>query len=164
MRKRENFLKDRWAAICRTLHEFKYWFLEASLHEPLKLPKEADRNPTETPHRKFKELQSSVFPCDRCKNPARSVQYQCNDCDQGYCANCWPRTQRRGAHLSEQPSDPMCDTTVLVQEDEILETPRPVVSSYSDASPRQTSTGYIPLRHIEEGGFSFSLDNSAWLA
>ena len=155
-------IKDLWNSICAILKEFKYWFVEASLHKPLKLPKESDqnsdaKNPPSSPHRTFKEVQVSSFPCDRCKNPARSVTYQCTDCDQGYCKACFPRTLKRGARLEvsdKQPWDPGHQVLELGS----METLRHSATSSLHVSPKHTPTGYAPLQHIEEGNFSFSLD------
>ena len=154
-------IKDLWNSICAILQEFKYWFVEGSLHEPLKLPKESEqnsdaKNPTSSHHGTFKEVQFSSFPCDRCRDPTIPIKYQCIDCDQGYCTTCFPRTLKRGARLevsSEQPWDLRQHPLELGN----METHRHSATSSLHVSPKQTPTGYTPLQHIEEGNFSFSL-------
>ena len=154
-------IKDLWNSIRAMLQEFKYWLVEGSLHEPLRLPKESERNgdaknPTSSHHRTFKEVHLSGSLCDRCKDPARPVKYQCTHCDQGYCKACFPRTLKRGARLelsSEHAWDPRRHSLEL----ENLETRRHSATSSLHVSPKQTPTGYTPLQHIEEGNFSFSL-------
>ena len=88
------FFKDLWKAICVMLQGFKYWLVEGSLHEPLKLSKGSDeyggtKYPAEGLHRSFKKVRLSI-PCDKCRNPARSMKHQCTDCDQEDRMNCWP--------------------------------------------------------------------------
>ncbi|CAD6584530.1 MAG: hypothetical protein ASARMPRED_001787 [Alectoria sarmentosa] len=162
-RKRKSF-KDLWKAVYVMLQDFKYWLVEGSLHEPLKLPKESDEKvdakaPAQKPHGTFKEVQISSFHCDRCKRLA--IKYQCTECEQGYCRDCWPRTQKRGAHL---------DGTVELQSDPKHQSmltgylkPHSATSSL-DISPTQTSTEYAPLPHIEEGSYFFSRDISPLLS
>ncbi len=143
------------------LQDFKYWLAEASLHEPLKLPKESEENggakhPATNLHRTFKEVRFSNFPCDRCRNPARSIEYQCTDCDQRYCTSCWPLAHKRGAHLVDtdgQSFDPEYQSVELGT----LEPTHSANSSVNLVSG-QAPTGYLPLQHIEEGRFSFSPD------
>lgn len=135
------------------LQDFKYWLVEGSLHEPLKPSKQSHedfnaKSPAHKPHRMFKETHLSNSQCDRCRKLA--IKYQCTDCDQGYCTDCWPRKQKRGAHLEdtgEQQFDPKYHSVQV----------RSATSS-PGISPTQTPTGYAPLPHIEEGGFSPSLD------
>ena len=162
VQEKRNSIRGLWNAIYAVLREFKYWFLEVSLHEPLKVPKESEQNhganqSTTSYHRTFKEVQSSSSPCDKCRDLAKTVKYQCVDCDQGYCIACWPRTLKRGARLEdndEQPWDPTYDSVELGN----LKPPPHSATSSSNVSPRQTPTGYTPLQHIEEGNFSFSLN------
>lgn len=158
VQRKRNSLKDLWSAICAMLQDFKYWLVEGSLHEPLKPPKEFNDKddaiyPAKKPHRTFKEVQTSSLICDKCRKPARLMKYQCTDCDQGYCTDCWPRTQKRGAHLEdggEQRFDPKHHLSIHIR------TPEPLYSatSSSDISPTQELTEYVPLRYIEEGGCS----------
>ena len=155
-------IKDLWNSIWAILQEFKYWFVEESLHEPLKLPKESEqisdtKDPTSRPHRNFREVQSPSFPCDRCKDSARPVKYQCTDCDQGYCKSCFPRTLKRGARLELSSEEPW-DSRHRLLELGNMETRRHSATSSLHESPKQTPTGYTPLRHIEEGNFTFSLN------
>ena len=140
-------------SICEMLQDFKYWLVEGSLHEPLKPSKPSHENfdanpPAHKPHRMFREIHLSHSQCDRCRKSA--IKYQCTDCAQGYCTDCWPRKQKRGAHLEgigEQHFDPKCHSVHI----------RSATSS-PDTSSTQTPTGYAPLPHIEEGAFSLSLN------
>lgn len=148
-----------WKAICAMLQDFKYWLVEGSLHERLKPPKasydkDGARIPANEPHRAFKEVQTSGSTCDRCRNPARLIQYQCIDCDQGYCTICWPRTRERGAHLVDIDEQPLRPGQCSVQLDN-LDPPRSATSS-TDISPAQMPTEYMPLQHTEDRGFSLS--------
>lgn len=164
--KKKKSLKDLWKSIWDklhefkcwdTLHEFKYWLVEGSLHEPLKSPTEPvedtdAKNPSWKPHRTFRGVQIFSFPCDRCK--ARPIRYQCTDCDQGYCTDCWPRTQKRGAQLEVSSGERAFDAkhpSILVSS---LTPPHSATSS-SQISPTRTPTEYLPLRDvdIEEGSF-----------
>lgn len=156
LQKKGNSLKDLWKAIWAMLHDFKYWLVEGSLHEPLKPPKVSDEqadaiSPAQKHHRTFREVHISSPPCDRCR--ARSIRYQCTDCEQGYCTDCWPRTQKRGAQLEDsgkQPFDPKYPSIHISSS-----TPPHSATSSSQISPTQTPTEYVPLRDIdiEEGRF-----------
>lgn len=161
VRRKRSSLKDLWEAVCVMLKDFKYWLVEGSLHEPLKPPKEfheidGDSSPNMKHHRTFKGVQISSFCCDKCTKLARSFKYQCTDCGQGYCTNCWPRTQKHGAHLDdtgEQRFDPKQLSIHIGNPDR----PHSATSS-SNISPTQTPTEDVPLRHVGEDGF-FLLSN-----
>ena len=151
-----------WSVTCATLQEFKYWFLESSLHEPLKLHKEFEgekevKDLANAPHKTFQKVQLSSFPCDRCRNPARSIQYQCTDCDQGYCTNCWPRTAKRGGQLQDTDEQLLDRKHQSVQWGN-LDLRHSAVSS-SNSSPMQKPIEYLPLHHMEEGGLGFAYGN-----
>lgn len=164
VQERRASVKNLWNEMWAMLQEFKYWLVEASRHEPLKTPKVSEPNggatylasSSSSSHRTFKEVSFSCSTCDRCKDPARSVKYQCEDCDQGYCATCWPRARKYGAHLEDTTGEQLLDSkhhhSVELRN---LEPPRSAASS-SHVSPSLAPTAYTPLPHIEEGNFSFS--------
>lgn len=138
------------------LQDFKYWLLEGSLHELLKPHIESDgrdvaKHPAKKPHKTFKEVQISSFPCDKCRK--RSIMYQCTDCDQGYCTDCWPRTQKRGARLEDSDERLIDPKQQLIQMSNFG--PTRSTTSSPDLSPAQTPTEYLPLPLTE--AFSFSL-------
>ena len=147
--------KDLWNSIYVMLQDFKYWLVEGSLHE-LQKP-HMDSNGRDSAsyhakklHRTFKEVQVSDFPCDKCRK--RSIMYQCTDCDQGYCTDCWPRTQKRGARL-EDGGERLFDSKQQLIQMSNLGPPRSTSSS-PDLSPTRTPTEYLPLPVTE--AFSFS--------
>ena len=154
---KQNYLRDSWRAICVTLQDFKYWLVEGSLHEPLKPHTQSNekvdaKSPAHQDHRTFKEVSISRLQCDRCRKLA--MKYQCTDCDQGYCTDCWPRTQKRGAHLEgtgetgKQPFDPKHQ---LVQMRNLG--PHYSATSSRDISPMQMPTENPGLQHIDDYRF-----------
>lgn len=163
VQKKRTSIKDIWIAIRTMLLDFRYWLVEGSLHEPLTPPKEfheqdGGKHPARKHHRLFREVQFAGFHCDRCRNPASPIKYQCTDCDQGYCTNCWPRTQKRGAHLEDTGEQLLDPKNHSVQLDD-LERPHSAASS-SNVSPMQTPAENVQPQHTENGRFSFSPDTS----
>lgn len=146
--------RDLWMDVRVTLQDFKYWIVQGSLHEPLKPPKESGgkvdaKITVKKPHRMFKEVQVSSFHCDKCRKLAGSVKYQCTDCDQGYCTNCWPRKQKRGARLEDTAEQPSNSKHLSIHRGKL--DPLHSALSSPEISPTQTPTEDVPLRHIEEG-------------
>ena len=71
----------------RGLIDFKYWFLEDSLHE---------QNKSSALHKEARKITTSE-PCYRCGKESRhSHMNQCVDCDRRYCADCWPNKSHHG--------------------------------------------------------------------
>lgn len=71
----------------RGLIDFKYWFLEDSLHE---------QSNSNTLHKESRKITTSE-PCYRCGRKSRhSHMNQCVDCDRRYCADCWPTKSHHG--------------------------------------------------------------------
>ena len=136
------------------LQDFKYWLVEGSLHEPLMPPKIFGNNfdaksPAPKAHRTFKEAQLSSSTCDGCRILAMRIKYQCTDCDQGYCANCWPRTQKRGASLQDTDKQPFHPIHPIIQRGN--PSAHASVNSSPGILPAHMSTDNVPLRDIEEG-------------
>ena len=157
VQRKRNFLVHIWRAIREMLKEFKYWLVEGSLHEPLKPSGNLDENVdahshAHKPHRTFRRVQIPIFRCDRCRKQARSLKYECTHCVQGYCTSCWPRTLKRGAHLDDTDEESFAPKYPSVQLHD-LRSPHSATSS-SNVSPMQAPTEDVPLRHIENGGFS----------
>ena len=71
----------------RGLIDFKYWFLEDSLHE---------QSNSNTLHKDSRKITTSE-PCYRCgRKSQHSHMNQCIDCDRRYCADCWPTKSHHG--------------------------------------------------------------------
>lgn len=156
VQKKRESLEGLRKTIHMMLQDFKYWLVEGSLHELSKPPKISGedidaKSPAPKPHRTFKEAQLSSSTCDGCRKLAMRIEYQCTDCDQGYCANCWPRTQKRGARVEDT------DGQLHHHIHPSIQTGNPSAYASDDSSPgispAHMSTDNVPLRDIEEGRY-----------